>query len=314
MRNGIVLLGLAAVVAVLAGCVTNAATGESQFEVLSRDEEIALGISGKAEMLTEMGGEVNNPDLKSYVESIGKALAATTEGDNPSLPWEFTLIDSDVINAFALPGGKVFMSRGLAEKMTNEAQMAAVLGHEVGHVTARHVNDRFARIMGAQLVLGAAGAALGDETGEIQSMGAQIVQVGLMTYDRDQESQSDSLGMRYMVRLNYDPMGMKQVMDILKAASAGQAQPEWMSTHPLPETRIERIRSEIANTYGATQGNPQYQLKEREFRDRFLAKLALQPPAAHPTRRGVYAFSGHHSADDALSWCGLCRRQAGLAP
>ncbi|MFZ4576107.1 MAG: M48 family metalloprotease [Phycisphaerales bacterium] len=310
MRTMAIVLGIVLAVGSLAGCSTNLATGESQFDILSRDEEIALGISGKAEMLTQMGGEVKNPDLRAYVDSVGKSLAAVTEGDNPSLPWEFTLIDSDVINAFALPGGKVFVSRGLAEKMTNEAQLAAVLGHEVGHVTARHINDRYTRIMGAQLVLGAAGSAVGDESGEIQKMGAQVVQVGLMTFDRDQESQSDSLGMRYMVRLNYDPQGMKQVMDILKAASAGQAQPEWMSTHPLPQTRIQRVTDEIAAGYANTQNNAAFKLKETEFKQQFLKKLTAEP---RPARRGVYAFSGHNPTDDALMWCSVCRDRAPAA-
>lgn len=314
MKALCVLLGMSVSLLALVGCEMNAATGENQFMALSREDEIAMGVSGKEEMMKEMGGEVKSAELRAYVTSIGGALAATTEGSNPTLPWEFTLLDSDVINAFALPGGKVFMSRGLAEKMTNEAQLAAVLGHEVGHVTARHANDRYARIMGAQLGLGVAGAVLDDGSGTVQSLGEQVVGVALMSYDRDQESQSDSLGMRYMTRLNYDPRGMVQVMEILKSATGeGGSQPEWLSTHPLPQTRIERIEREIQMNYAATQNNPQYQLKEREFKDRFLRRLSALPPAEHPARRGVYAFSGHNPADDALMWCAVCRERSNAA-
>src|SRR5882724_635694 len=101
-----------------------------------------MGAEATPQISKQYGGPVKNAAVQQYVAELGKNLAATTEKDNPKLPWEFTLLDSDVINAFSLPGGKVFFSRGLAVKLQNEAQMAAVLGHEIGHVTARHINDQ----------------------------------------------------------------------------------------------------------------------------------------------------------------------------
>src|SRR5205823_502333 len=114
-------------------------------------QEVQMGAEAMPELTKQYGGKVANTDLQTYVTGVGRKLAATTEADNPALPWEFTLLNSDVINAFALPGGKVFLTTGLAKRMTNEAQMAGVLGHECGHVTARHINDKITREMGAQL-------------------------------------------------------------------------------------------------------------------------------------------------------------------
>jgi predicted Zn-dependent protease len=283
----------------LTGCETNSATGKSQISALSRDQEVAMGIEGKAQMLQEMGGEVANADLRAYVTEIGQKLAAQTEGSNPSLPWEFTLLDSDVINAFALPGGKVFVSQGLAAKMTNEAQLAAVLGHEVGHVTARHINDKIARQTGTQIGLGLVGAVLGQGTETLQQLGAQAASVALLSYDRGEESEADSLGVRYMTRLKYDPQGMVQLMQILKNEGGGQT-PEWQSTHPLPQTRIDALTAELRQDYAYTQNNPEYSLKPTEFQNRFLRKLGA---GATPPSAGVFAYArGNHAG-----WCALCR-------
>ena len=127
---------------VLAGCTYNPATGRQQLLLLSVDDAIALGAESKPAVLEQYGGAVETPQLVSYVDDVGHGLVRRTEADYPQLPWEFTVLDSDVVNAFALPGGKVFASRGLLVRLDNEAQLAGVLGHEVGHVTARHVNER----------------------------------------------------------------------------------------------------------------------------------------------------------------------------
>lgn len=254
----------------LAACSTNPTTGRSQFDILSRDDEIKMGISSKPEMLKEYGGEVQNADARAYVTNLGKQLAAQTEGDNPSLPWEFSLLNSEVINAFALPGGKVFVSKGLAIKMTNEAQLAGVLGHEIGHVTARHINDRVVRQAGASLgtsilaaVIGGGGDAIGGLAG-----------VTLMSFDREQENEADTLGMRYMVKIFYNPIGQLQVMEILKKEAGTPNQPEFLSTHPIPDTRIKRIQQIIETDYKFTQNNPQYKLNAEQFKTQFLPKLA----------------------------------------
>jgi predicted Zn-dependent protease len=266
---------------VLPACSTNPTTGRSQFNAMSREEEIALGTQAKPELIKEYGGEVARADLRAYITEVGMRLVATTAEDDPSLtslPWEFTLLDSPVINAFALPGGKVFMSRGLASKMTNEAQLAAVLGHEVGHVTARHVNDRFARQKWSQLGIGIGSIFLGADLSGAQN----LVGIALMRYDREQELESDALGMRYMARAGYNPLGTKQVMEILAHEAGGRGGSEIMSTHPLPESRVKRAQQLLESEYSFTQGNSQYKLGEQEFQARFLSKLAAAYPEGRP--------------------------------
>jgi predicted Zn-dependent protease len=276
VRRGWCLLFPVSILLGLAACSTNPTTGRTQFDVLSRDDEIKMGLQATPAMVKQYGGEVKSADARVYVSNLGRRLSGVTEADNPSLPWEFTLLDSDVINAFALPGGKVFISRGLAVRLTNEAQMAGVLGHEIGHVTARHINDKIARQTGASIILGGLGAAVGGSGGDaVTALGGQIGQIALLSYDRGQESEADSLGIRYMTRLNYDPMGQLQVMEILKKEAGSGHTPEMLSTHPLPETRIQRIRKIIETDYKFTQNNPQYKLDDAAYRSGFLSKLAL---------------------------------------
>ncbi len=277
-RVGMVAL-VASLLLPLGACSTNLTTGRSQFNALSREQEVAIGTEGMPELIKEYGGVVSRAELRDYVREIGLKLVATTAQDDPAileLPWEFTLLDSKVINAFALPGGKVFMSRGLASKMTNEAQLAAVLGHEVGHVTARHINDRYADMMKAQLALAGLQIFLGGSGGgaDISQLGGQIAEVALLSYGRDQELESDALGMRYMTRAGYDPIGARQVMEILAREAGGGKQPEFLSTHPHPESRIKQIDQLLAGPYAGMSGSSQFKVGEQEFRTRLLGKLA----------------------------------------
>jgi predicted Zn-dependent protease len=304
-------VGLVAAVGLGAGgCQKNTTTGRSQLIMLSWQEEVQLGTEAQPQLVQEFGGEVAREDLRQYVQEVGMRLVATTSQDDPELaklPWEFTLLDSDVVNAFALPGGKVFMSRGLAQMMTNEAQLAGVLGHEIGHVTARHTNERFSRAAGAQLGVGILGAVLGTgaDAQVLTDLAGQATQLAVMSYDRRQELESDALGMRYMSRAGYDPAAQKGVMEILLKASGGAAPPEFFSTHPHPETRIRRIEELLATEYAGTQNNPQFRTGEREFRDRFLSKLAIAYPS-----RGTPRFD----AEAAFEEQRYAMKQAGLDP
>lgn len=312
----------AAAAAWMAACSTNPTTGKSQFNALSRDEEIALGTENMPAMIQEYGGEVPDASLRAYVDEVGRKMAAVTEGDYPSLPWQFTLLNSDVINAFAMPGGKVFMSVGLMAEMTNEAQLAGVLGHEIGHVTARHINDQIARQTGAQIGTGIVGiflpeGAAGQAVGQAIQVGGQTV---LLKFGRDQESESDSLGMRYMSKVGYNPVGQLQVMQILDRVAGEGGGSEFFSTHPLPKTRIDRIQKLLETEYKYTQNNPQYQLHEAEFKQRFLSKYSkpakkaeLNGPGA-PGGAGAYGLalrpaSGTVRLDQPVTWCLLCQQE-----
>ncbi len=271
----------------LGACTTNAATGRTQLNFLSRDEEISLGQEAAPELIVAYGGQVPSAELQAYVTNIGMKLAAQTEGDNPSLPWSFTFLNSDVINAFALPGGQVFITRGLVARMDNEAQLAGVLGHEIAHVTARHANNRLARQTGLALAAAIGVAVINPESEDMQLLvDGLITGAGIfaLTFDRGQESESDRLGMRYMAKAGYDPTGQLQVMQILKAASSGAAQPEWLSTHPLPQTRIDDIEDLLAGQFSAEVSNPANGLYRERFQSSMLSKLNALP-APRPMSR-----------------------------
>ncbi|MDX2117447.1 MAG: M48 family metallopeptidase [Planctomycetota bacterium] len=268
----------------LAACTTNPTTGKSQFNALSRADEIALGEQATPDMTKEYGGKVPSPELQAYVTEVGMKMARLTEGDYPSLPWEFTLLDSDVINAFALPGGKVFITRGICSKMTNEAQLAGVLGHEIGHVTARHINDRYTDSLlvgiGAAVAGAAAERVLDKDTGgmvpALAGAGGSLI---MLKFGRDQESESDSLGLRYMTKAGYDPIGQLQVMHLLDREAGSGGQPEILASHPLPKTRIDRVQRLIDTDFAFARGKPGFTTGEQQFKDRFLNKLAaLKPP------------------------------------
>ncbi len=275
MRCAVAGLGVAWA---LGGCVKNAATGQKQLNFLSRDEEVAIGEQAKTEMTKEYGGSFADADVQAYVREVGMKLVAQTEGDYRTLPWEFTLLDSDVINAFALPGGKVFLSKGLAARLPDEAAMAAVLGHEVGHVTAEHADKRVSSAMITQgLVVGASvalGATADERTAAVGSMVLGGVGTGfLLKFGRDEESQADALGMRYMTRAGYSPHGMIAVMEVLSEASKG-AERQWeiLSTHPDPERRLRWARGAVVGAYAAEANNPSAIKGERAYQDRMLRK------------------------------------------
>lgn len=285
----LILLLLLAVVA-WAGCTTNPATGKKQLNVLSPEDEVRLGTEAAPQFLEEYGGELPSEKVNRYVRRIGKRLARRSE--RPDLPWKFYVVDSKVINAFALPGGKVFISRGLLEKLDNEAQLAGVLGHEVGHVTAKHINDRMTQALGVQLVtmgFGVATRTRDENWLKVLGVGTQVGgTLYLLRFSRDQEIESDELGVRYMSALGYNPVGQLQVMRILhrESAKAGQGGgPQWMSTHPLPETRIENLDQLIRDEYPCYDDPARYQMFRDRFQNKALAELEKLPPARHPPKQ-----------------------------
>jgi len=285
--------------------------------LLSWDQEVQMGVEAAPQFTAQYGGMVRDGQAVGYVRQIGTSLTTAIGQSTPDLPWEFTLLDSDVINAFALPGGKVFVTRGLVQRLDNEAELAGVLGHEIGHVTARHANKRISAQIGINIVLAGLGAvvAASDEDSTARKVG----QIGvpalaisgnlvMLKYGRDEELEADRLGMRYMARKGYDPRGQLQVMQMLEETSkAGSRQPELLSTHPYPERRIEQIRSLLQTKYADTQGNPAFHLFKDRFHRRMLQRLAdRRPDGSRPI--GVLALS------DPTTWCAHCRAQAERGP
>lgn len=284
----VLLMGLlGALMTVPVGCTTNPATGKQSFTLYSWDQEKQMGAEAAAGLAEQFGGEVPATIPNDYVRQVGMKLVAGIEEGVPDLDWDFTLLNTDVINAFALPGGKVYFTRGLAEQLDSEAEMAGVLGHEIGHVTARHGNQRISKQIGfnALLVGSAVAVGLADDDSSVRQYGQVAVpalaiggNVVLLKYGRDEESEADMLGMRYMARAGYDPSGQLKVMKVLERESGGGSTPEWLSTHPLPATRIERVKKILETQYADTRNNPAFVSKEDEYQRRMLEPLSKLPP------------------------------------
>lgn len=267
----------------LTGCTTNEATGRKQLNLLSREDEIRLGEQAAPQFSEEGGGPIPNAAIQQYVTDLGLRLAELSE--RPELPWEFRTLDSAMINAFALPGGKVFVTRGLLGELENEAQLAGILGHEIGHVTAQHINEQMSQrmVMSVGLVaLGVAAQYSDEQWVEVLGIGAAAGgSLYLLSFGRDQEYESDLLGLRYMTRLGYDPMAQAQTMQMLAEQSGGRAGLEILQTHPYPDKRAERIRQLVAEEYPHTQNNPEYGLFADRYRRTVLARLEDLPPPEH---------------------------------
>jgi predicted Zn-dependent protease len=254
---------------VLAGCTNNPATGRRQLLLMSTSEEIALGEQAKPELTQEYGGEVQSPQLREFLTRVGTRVASKVEGEYRDLPWEFTLLDSDVINAFALPGGKVFMTRGLLEHMTDEAQVAGVLGHEIGHVTSQHIDEQLSYAMGAQVFANVLLAA--SEGGNYAQLTELLVGVGgqgfLMKFSRDHEYEADKQGLKYMTRAGYDPHAMVDVLNILlELGGTSGTLMEFFSTHPDTDKRLARVKEMLSSEYRYTADNPDFNTYSARFR------------------------------------------------
>jgi predicted Zn-dependent protease len=232
---------------VLASCSTNPATGKRQLAFIGEEQEIAMGREA-AEQITQQIGLYPDDELQSYVSRLGKQLAA--ESERPNLPWTFRVVDDPSVNAFALPGGFIFVTRGLLSHMTSEAELVSVLGHEIGHVTGRHSVEQLSKAQLAQVGL-VAGMILSPELasgyGDLANTGLSLL---FLKYGRDDEREADDLGLRYMVGEGYDPREMPGVFETLRRVGEREAQggrvPGWLSTHPTPENRIERIGAQVA--------------------------------------------------------------------
>jgi predicted Zn-dependent protease len=223
----------------------NEITGETQHVSITAEQEIALGVNSFPAMIEQYGGLHPDAEAQKFVKSIGHRIVQQSDARQTPYQYDFHLLyDPNVVNAFALPGGQVFITQALFNQLETEDQLAGVFGHEVGHVVARHGAERIAKQELTQGLTGAAVIASGDyNTAQAAQMIAGLVN---MSYGRDQELESDDLGVRFMIQAGYDPEALVGVMQILEKASGGQRQPEFMSTHPSPENRVQKIRDAIA--------------------------------------------------------------------
>jgi len=227
-------------------CAVNPATGNNQIMLVSEAQEIAMGRQADAAVVQSIGVYAD-PGWQRYIQQFGARLAATSE--RPNLPWTFRVVDDPAVNAFAIPGGFVYVTRGLLAHLTSEAELASVVGHEIGHVTARHT----AAAMSKQQLLGlglALGSMANKQVAKYAGTANQALGILYLKFSRDDESQADQLGLRYMRRGGYDPRQMPEVfrmLDRLGAADGGGGRlPTWLATHPSPGNRVAAINGQIA--------------------------------------------------------------------
>ena len=232
---------VAALLAAVVACATNPVTGKREVSLMSEGQEIALGKESDGQIRAEMG-LYDDPALQQYVSDIGLRLAKLSE--RPTLPWQFAVVDQPAINAFALPGGYIYLTRGILAFLDSEAEVAGVLGHEIGHVTARHAAQQYTRQVGGQVGLVALGIFVpaARPFGELSSQALGLL---FLKYGREDELQADSLGARYAVSASWDPAGVTGMLSTLgrldEASGQRKGIPNFLSTHPDPLQRVQEI-------------------------------------------------------------------------
>jgi predicted Zn-dependent protease len=255
--------------------VENPVTGRTEYTTLSPEQERQLGAQEHPRILQQFGGAYPDEELRAYVDTVGQRVAASS--DLPNAEFTFTLLDSEIPNAFALPGGYVYITRGLLALAESEAEMAGVLGHEIGHVTARHTAQRQTQATGAGVLatIGTIAATVlgGEAAGQLAQQAAGVgSQAYLASYSRDQEFQADELGVGYMAAAGYDPEAMATFLDKLAAESEldreiagsdGDPAESWFASHPRTLDRVQRAASEAKASHGGS----------REGRAEYLAQI-----------------------------------------
>ncbi|MBC7816015.1 MAG: M48 family metallopeptidase [Planctomycetaceae bacterium] len=277
-RRGIRPQWIIAVILVLFGAFRfltssqqNPVTGEKQHVAMSVPQEIALGLHSAPMMAAQMGGEVDPKSAAAQeVRRIGEQLVAQSIAQKSRYEFQFHLLrDPETVNAFALPGGQIFITVGLLNRLQNEAQLAGVLGHEIGHVIHRHGAEHMAKGEFGQILVTAVGVAGSDERGSghgNQAAAAMVNSVVQLRYGRQDESESDQFGLDAMIAAGFDPQQMLGVMKILSESSKGNRQPEWLGSHPHPEHRAEQIEAWLHQKY--PDGVPDHLTVGRKFKSR----------------------------------------------
>lgn len=232
----------------------NPVTGERQRVQLSPQQEIVLGRQSLPQIASQYNGRIDtDPAIYQYLNNVGQRIVKQSAAAKVPYPYEFHLIsDPKTINAFALPGGQIFITSALLSRLNSEAQLAGVFGHEIGHVVGRHGSEHLAKQQLGAAIVGAVGIAGSDNYGN--SRNAQVIaqavnQMLNLRYGRQDELESDRLGLRFMSEARYDPKGIIELMQILNSARANNQQPEFFSTHPDPGNRLVQLKELITQNF-----------------------------------------------------------------
>jgi predicted Zn-dependent protease len=231
----------------------NPVTGETQHIDITVEQEIAMGLQAAPQMAAEFGGLDPDSQAQGLVDEIGSHIVQRSPAGQTAYQFDFHLLDDDqTINAFALPGGQIFITRALYDRLQTEGELAGVLGHEIGHVVARHSAEHIAKVKLTEGLTGAAVIATYDPDNPTSASAAQVAaligQLINLKYGREDELESDFLGVCFIDDAGYDPNQLIGVMQVLADARQGQQPPEFFSTHPNPDRRIQRIQEAIQNS------------------------------------------------------------------
>lgn len=237
----------------LAGCATNPVTGEKQLMLMTKEQEISVDKENSPHQFSADYGALQITSLNEYISSVGNKLAGTSH--RPEMPYSFRGVNATYINAYAFPGGSIAATRGILLSLDNEAELAALLGHEIGHVNARHTAERMTKTMLTQAVVAGVALYTQIEKPEYAPLAAGLGGLGagllLAKYSRDDERQADALGLEYMTRANENPSGMVGLMEMLQSMS--QHKPNaievMFSTHPMSENRLKTAKESAATKY-----------------------------------------------------------------
>jgi predicted Zn-dependent protease len=260
----VLILGL--ILFVCAGCAVNPISGEGELMLFPEDQDVAIGQKYAPEVEKEMGGRIDNEQLQSYIDSIGQKIARVSH--RPDLEYHFVALQHDSLNALALPGGYIFITKGMLQNLTTEAQLAGILGHEVTHVVARDSSAALTRMHVMNLLLA---AVLTQETPEGAVQAARLTRLFLdLQYSRKDEQEADLGGLDYMVKAGYNPHGMVETMQMLEDQQTTRPI-EFFSTHPAPENRISYLKRKINARYFSLAG---LQVGEDRYRTAVLEKLS----------------------------------------
>ncbi|RPJ25698.1 MAG: hypothetical protein EHM35_15365 [Planctomycetaceae bacterium] len=265
MPNRVILLALAGALALSAGCAVNPVTGDEELMFFPPEDDVKLGRQYAGPIEKELGGRIADENLQRYVNDVGQKMARVCH--QPDISYHFTAVEDKMINAFALPGGYVFITRGLLKEMKTEGQLASVLAHEVGHVVARDTMAALSRQLSmAALVVGAhVSGAPGRVTRAADFMTAMLS----LQYSRDDEREADMTGLSYMTGAGYDTNSMVEMMQAIDELQTVRPI-EFFSTHPNPESRITYIKEKIATRYC---GLGTLKRGQQEYEEAVLSKL-----------------------------------------
>lgn len=246
----------AVLIAAVTACATNPVSGKRELSLMSEAQEIQIGKEMDVQVRQEMG-LYDDPALQRYVQEVGQRLARSSE--RPNLPWQFAVVDVPAVNAFALPGGYIYLTRGILPFLDDEAQLAGVLGHEIGHVTARHSAQQYTRVTSAGIGLTLLSIFV-PEARPFQGLAETAFSVMFLQYGRDDELQADRLGVGYTAANGWNPSGVAGMLNTLarldEASGSRKGVPNWLSTHPAPADRVEQIQPIVNQAAAKLPGEP----------------------------------------------------------